>query len=152
MFNFAEPRQVLKAIDIYCCDNYGTMIWDLHGNSAGKFFRCWNRCVKLCWKVPDSMHTLFVEHLLGAGFNTLRVNVKSQYVKFFQSLLQHKSKEVALLSNIVGRDLQSTTGKNLRCIMDQTGLNPWIASSSKVKEIYNSQITLDILYFNSVSL
>ena len=74
-FDFAEPKQILKAIDIYCGDNYGTMIWPLDGFSAGKYFRCWNRCVKLCWNVPKSTHTLFVEHLLGAEFSSLRVNV-----------------------------------------------------------------------------
>ena len=88
-FEFAHPEQKLKAINVYCGDNYGTMIWPLDSDSAGKYFRCWNRCVKLCWDVPESTHILFVEHLLGVEFTSLRVNVLSRYVKFFQSLLHH---------------------------------------------------------------
>ena len=102
-----------------------------------------NRCVKLCWDVPESTHTLFVEHLLGVEFTSLRVNVLSRYVKFFQSLVRHSSKEVALIANLVGRDIESTTGRNLRCISTDTGLNPWRDTSSQIKNEYESRIVLD---------
>ena len=117
------------------------MLWPLFDDSAEKYFRCWNRCVKLCWSVPESTHTMFVENLLGEGFTSLRVNVMSRYVKFFQSLLGHQSKEISLIANIVGRDMGSTTGKNLRGIGKETGLNPWLASSFQVKSALNSLVT-----------
>ena len=139
-FHFAHPTQILKAVDIYCGDNYGTMLLPLFDDSAEKYFRCWNRCVKLCWLVPVSTHTMLVENLLGAGFTSLRVNVMSRYVKFFQSLLSHQSKEISLIANIVGRDLESTTGKNLRGIGMETGLNLWLASSFQVKSTLNSLV------------
>ena len=142
-FNFAHPTQIIKAIDIYCGDNYGTMLWPLFDDSAGKYFRCWNRCIKLCWSVPESTHTMFVENLLGSGFTSLRVNVMSRYVKFFQSLLNHQSNEIALIANLIGRDMESTTGRNLRGINTETGLNPWLASSFQVKAVLNSQVTCD---------
>ena len=99
--------------------------------------------MKLCWDVPEATHTLFVEHLLGEEFTSLRVNVLSRYVKFFQSLVCHSSREVALVANLVGRDIESTTGRNLRCISTDTGLNPWRATSSHIKNAYKSQVVLD---------
>ena len=41
-FSFAKATQLLTAIQIYCSDYYGSMLWDLFGEEAGKFFRCWN--------------------------------------------------------------------------------------------------------------
>ena len=142
-FEFAEAAQKLKAINVYCGDNYGTMIWPLDSDSAGKYFRCWNRCVKLCWDLPESTHTLFVDHLLCEGFSSMRVNVLSRYVKFFQGLLSHSSKEVSLVANLVGRDIESFTGRNLRCIQEDTELNPWVATSLQVQSKYKSKVTLD---------
>ena len=84
--------------------------------------------MKLCWDVPEATHTLFVEHLLGEEFTSLRVNVLSRYVKFFQSLVCHSSREVALVANLVGRDIESTTGRD---------------TSSHIKNAYKSQVVLD---------
>ena len=45
MFNFADPTQVLTAVDKYMSDYYGAMLYDLYDlydeNNTGKYFRCW---------------------------------------------------------------------------------------------------------------
>ena len=58
--------------------------------------------------------------------------IKSRYVKFFHSLRKSKSEEVRILSEIVGRDMGSVTGKNLAMMERETGLNPWSTSSSEI--------------------
>ena len=131
------------AVDVYCGDNYGTMLWPLFEESAGKYFRCWNRCVKMCWSVPESTHTLFIDNLLGAGFTSLRINVISRYVNFFQGLLNHRSREISLIANIIGQDIGSVTGRNLNGIRLETSLNPWSVSSFEVKSTLKSQIKYD---------
>ena len=55
----------------------------------------------------------------------------------------HSSKEISLIANVVGRDQQSTTGRNLRGIQTETGLNPWLASSFQVKSTLTSQVSYD---------
>ena len=37
------------------------------------------------------------------------------------------------MANIAGRDLRSTTGSNLRVVQDNSGLDPWVCSSAKLK-------------------
>ena len=71
-FSFADPQQIFNAVQIYCCDFYGSMLWNLYGEEAGKFFRCWNTCVKMCWGVPRNTHVYFVDHLLSCGFPSIR--------------------------------------------------------------------------------
>ena len=132
-FSFADPVQVLDAINKYCGDHYGSMLWDLYSDAAGQYFRCWNTCAKLVWNVPRSTHTYFVTCQLAAGFVSIRTRLLSSYVKFFQSLLKSKSPEVVLLANLTARDMGSTTGINLYKIGKETGLNPWVTSSFEVK-------------------
>ena len=124
MFCFADPVQVLKAVNIYCGDYYGSMLWDLYSDPAGQYFRCWNTCTKLAWNCPRSTHTYFVTCQLAADFVPIRTNIMARYVKFFQSLLNSKSPEVALVANLVGHDVSSTTGGNLYRLGQETGLKP----------------------------
>ena len=109
------------------------MLWDLYSDAAGQYFRCWNTCTKLAWNVPRSPHTYFVTSQLAAEFVSIRTRLLSSYVKFFQSLLKSKSPEVVLLANLAARDMGSTNGINLYKLGKETGLNPWVTSSSEVK-------------------
>ena len=93
--------------------------------------------------MPAATHTIFAENLLGIGFTSLRINVLSRYVNFFQGLLVHNSREVALVANLVGRDLNSTTGRNLTGIRAETSLNPWSDASSQVKSTLKNQVKHD---------
>ena len=37
-FSFADPEEVLHAVKTYCCDHYGSMLWDLEGDLANQYF------------------------------------------------------------------------------------------------------------------
>ena len=132
-FFFADPVQILSAVNTYCCDHYGSMLWDLYSEPAGQYYRCWNTCTKLAWNCPRSTHTYFVTCQLAADFVSIRTKILASYVKFFKSLLNSKSPEVALVANLMGHDVGSTTGSNLYRLRQETGLNPWMASPTLVK-------------------
>jgi hypothetical protein len=38
-FKFAGPEQILQAVNIYCCDFYGSMLWDLYDDQAEQMYR-----------------------------------------------------------------------------------------------------------------
>ena len=59
-------------------------------------------------------------------FSSARVDILARYGTFF-------SYEVVVLANIVGRDVRSTTGSNLKLLEKSSGLNPWIYSSARLK-------------------
>ena len=46
-FHYADSEEVLKAISVYCCDGYGSMLWALASEPAQQYFRAWNTAVKL---------------------------------------------------------------------------------------------------------
>ena len=75
LFSFALPLQVLGAVTVYSCHFYGSMLWDLFGENAGKVYRSWNTCVKLVWNVPRNTHNYFVENLLAKSFYSVRAQI-----------------------------------------------------------------------------
>ena len=133
MFAFASPVEVLSAVRVYACDFYGAMLWDLYGETASMVYKAWNTCIKLAWNVPRATHTYFLDHLLGVGFCHTRVDLLTRYTKFFARLLKSASSEVRILANAVGRDVRSTTGKNLWNLGVETGLDIWSVAPGLVK-------------------
>jgi hypothetical protein len=55
-FSFAHLVEVLNAVKIYCCDHYGSLLLDLGGGLASKYFNTWNTCIILAWDCPET-HT-----------------------------------------------------------------------------------------------
>ena len=133
-FSFAHPDQVLSAVNLYAGHFYGGMLWDFTSNMCNQMFNSWNVCVKLAWNVPRSTHTYLVDNFLGINHLSIKRQLLSRYVKFFKGLLKSKSREVQILSNIVARDVRSVTGRNLRLLETETGLDPWKATSIDIRD------------------
>ena len=84
---FANPEQVMKAIQLLCTDAYGSMLWNLSSTGAESFFKAWNTCVKLVHGVPRSTFTYLVEGYFASGLTSLRNQILSRYSGFHQGLL-----------------------------------------------------------------
>jgi hypothetical protein len=121
-FAFAQPQQVLKMVQILCCDAYGSMLWDLRSNTAEQFFKSWNTCVKLVYRVPRSTYTYLVEGFFASSQCSLRNQVLSRYPGFYRNLLASPSREVRMLARMVSDDPRSTTCKNLRYLRELTSM------------------------------
>ena len=91
------------------------------------------------WDVPRSTHTYLVEHVLGLGLPSVRHRLICQYIGYFRKLRDSASKEVRVLCQIVARDAQAATGRNLLKIQEEYDLDPWSSSVSsfKMKDIRN---------------
>ena len=92
-FHFADPVNILQAVQVYAGDGYGAMIWDLYGEKANQYFRTWNTCVKLSWEVPRQTHTYFVDNMLAAGIRPLSTDISlatSSIFKDYESVKVNK--------------------------------------------------------------
>ena len=132
-FSFANPIEVLRAVNIYCCDHYGGMLWDLQGNMASQYYNSWKTCVKLAWGVPRGTHSYFLDYLSG-GLVSSRRDILGRYAGFYQSLLSSSKKEVIILARIVAKDIRTTTARNLRLIEQETGGLTWSTATSRIKQ------------------
>ena len=124
---------------IYCCDHYGSMLWDLFSESTAKYYRCWNTCVKLAWRCPRNTHTYFVGNMLAQDFSSIKTRILSRYVKFVDSLLNSASPEVVAVANNAVNDEGSTTGANLFNLQQLTVLNSKEMSPARVMEALKKQ-------------
>ena len=132
--SFADPQIILRALQIFCSDAYGSMLWDLGSDSAESFFKCWNTNVKLVFGLPRNTFTYLVEGFFASSFISLRNQVYSRYAGFYRKLLLSPSREVQFLARIVRQDPRSTTCKNLRMLSEKTSLSqPEFYSSERVK-------------------
>ena len=83
---------------------------------------------------PRDNRTYQVQQVLSCDQTTAKADVLTRYGKFFKGLRASTSKEVATMANLVSRDIQTTTGKNLRLIETSSGLSAWDAGQDKLKE------------------
>ena len=58
----------------------------------------------------------------------------SRFVNFFRGLRTSPSPEVQIMANLTGRDIRTSTGSNLRLLEETSGLDPWLYSSTKMKD------------------
>ena len=120
------------------------MLWDLGGEKAGQVFNSWTTAIKLAWGVPRGTRTYLVQQVLAPGITSAKVDILARFGGFFRSLRKSPSHEVAVMANLVGRDLRSTTGKNLALLRDSSGLDPWVFGSARLKEELDKNLTADI--------
>ena len=120
MFHWAAPADVITALKTYCSSFYGSMLWDLSGASAKQVFTAWDVAVKLVWDCPRATRTFLLQQVLSCGLSSAKTDVLCRYSKFFNSLRNSVSMEVRVLCNLVAKDLQSTTAKNVKLIEDLT--------------------------------
>ena len=132
-FSFAQPMEVLQAVNVYCCDHYGSMLWDLQGDGVKKYFNSWKTCIKLAWGVPRATHSYFLDYLSG-GLVTVRRDVLSRYAGFYKSLLTSPCREVNILARVVAKDIRTTTARNMRMLEQETGGLTWAAPGVKIRE------------------
>ena len=88
-------------------------------------------CNKLTWNVPRATRTYLVQKVLAAGLSSARVDILARYANFFRSLRVSPCQEVSVMASIAGRDVRTTTGRNLKLLEELTGLNPWIFGSAR---------------------
>ena len=137
-FSFAHPMEVLRAVNVYCCDHYGSMLWDMQGDSAKNYFNSWKTCIKLAWGVPRATHSYFLDYLSG-GLVTVRRDILTRYVNFYRSLMSSPCREVNILSRVVAKDIRSTTARNLQLLERETAGLTWAAPPTKVREALASR-------------
>ena len=121
------------------------MLWDLAGNGASQVFNAWNMAIKLTWDCPRETRNYLVQQVLSCGMTSASTDILSRYAKFFKGLRTSTSREVATLANLMGRDVQTTTGKNIRLIEERSGLSVWSTGQEKLKEAIaeNEIVTVD---------
>ena len=133
-FSFAPPLQRLRAVQLLCCDAYGSPLWRLNSNQATSFFKAWSSCVRRAFNLPVNTFTYIVEGHLAQRFTPLRNQVLGRYPGFYRRLLESPSKEVRMMAVFAAGQAQTVTAVNLAHLRALTGLDPAWDSIRQIKE------------------
>ena len=144
MFSWAAPPEILKALRIHCTAFYGSMLWDLGGEKACQVYSAWDTAVKLTWGCPRYTRTFLLQQVLTCGDTSVKTDILSRYGKFMKGLRLSISKEVRVLFNLVARDLQTNTAKNIKLVEGVSETNLWTVGQSKLKKELHSNQLVDI--------
>ena len=129
-----KPQVVMKILQTYCHDAYGSMLWDLNSQEAESFYKCWNTNVKLVYGIPRNTFTYLVEGHFAKHIPSLRNQILTRYSGFFRTLLHSPSSEVQLLARLSVKDPRSPTYKNLELLKKRTNLEqPYQYSQARIK-------------------
>ena len=90
--------------------------------------------MKVARNVPRNTYTHLVEKLSANNFSSLKKQILSRYITFFQSLFTSASKEVQHLARVVSRDARSTVFRNIQLIEQLSGLSPWDFPKLKISQ------------------
>ena len=50
------------------------------------------------------------------------------------------SHDIAFMANLVSRDMRTVTGRNVRLLVDETGLDPWTGHSAGLKMEFHKTV------------
>ena len=132
-FSFASPVEIIRALQVYCTSHYGSMLWDLQGEGAVQYCNSWSTAIKLAWDCPRATRSYLLQEVLACGTTSARSEIMARYGKFFRGLRSSPCREVAILANLVARDIRSTTGSNIRLVWDSSGKNPWCSGPTALR-------------------
>ena len=144
-FGFASPIEIQRALKVYCSSFYESMLWDLSGDGACQVFRAWNTAIKLAWDCPRDTRTYLLQQVLSSGMESAKTSILVRYATFFKNLRNSTSKEVAMLANLVSRDIRTTTGSNLRAVEEASGHCPWVTSKDRLRDSIIAKETVQVL-------
>ena len=137
-FYYASPSVLIKLASAYCCNIYGSNVWDLFSSDCQRLFRSYNVALRMIFNLPRTTHRYLVESLTDIPH--LYVQLLSRYVTFSTSLLESDSFEVRFLARICISDMRTTLGRTMRTIASLCN------SSSKESPICAAMVKKKIRY------
>ena len=90
---------------------------------------------------PGQLTTIYVvDHLLASNISSVRSDAITRYIKFVAGLRSSPSMEVAEMFGVASNDVRTTTGRNLRLLKLDSGLDTLTSSSVKVKAVMSGKL------------
>ena len=138
--HFAHPDQRVQAIQLYCSDAYGALLYDFRSEYSESLFRAWNKQVRLSWNVSPMTHVWLVEGYFCEKFQSLRNQIFGRYPKFVKKLLDSPNKEIRFLSRMLISDRRSQLNKNIFHLNQITNVNVLEYPVHKYKQLLPRKI------------
>ena len=133
-FHYAAPEVLLKLVQTYACNVYGSNTWNLFSSDCQRLFTSFNVAVRTIFNLPRTTHRYLLEPLIDCPH--LFVQLTARFVTFSKSLLTNNSFPVRFLARYCISDKRTTFANLLHKIADLSSFNGDITqlSSQHVKK------------------
>ena len=135
-FHFASPQVLMKLLNSYACNIYGSNTWDLFSQDCKRLCNSYNVAVRNIFGLPRQTHRYLLECV--SDTTHLYVQLLSRYVTFCKSLLSNDAFQVRFLARLSVHDMRTTLGKTMAniAILCNTGDNIYELCANTVKKVY----------------
>ena len=139
----------MRAVQVYACDGYGSMLYDLASQSAESLFKSWNTCMKLICDVPRGTYTYLVENVLAKDFVPLRHQVYARYVNFFQGLFKMRKLRHSDICHNYCLNLPRHTNREItaNCFLQPNSISKKTSGSLKCRHNFSNKPKVLIFFF-----
>ena len=127
----------MKLFALYNSHYTGSSCWSFNSERFNQMVNSFNVNVKVICGLPYSCHSWLVEEL--CGHRHARQLIYCRFIKFVNSLVDHKKDCIRSLFNMVVGDVRSLSGGNLRRVILDTGV---LASPGKTShsDLHNYKV------------
>ena len=115
-FHYASSSVLLKFLQTYACNIYGSNVWDLFSPECNRIYTSFNVALRNILNLPRTTHRYLLEPI--SKIPHIFVQLMSRYATFTKSLLHNEALEVRFLSRISIEDMRTTLGRSMARIAD----------------------------------
>ena len=133
---FAHQQSMFNINSIYNSHYTGSQLWLLDSKEMEKMEGSYNKSIKVMYNLPWGTHRKLLQPLTGAVH--IRRILVQRYMSFIRNIEKASKKSLRNLLRFAKYDVRTTTGSNLRTIMQWSGL-------SSIDEVFKQRI--DVEYF-----
>ena len=114
-FSCVNIYNKIKLLQSYCCDFYGSQLWDLSNHHIYNLCVAWRKALKRAMSVPFRTHTRFLSSLSRCP--PLIVQLEKRFCKFYFNCINNRN---IIVKNIIQKCTYSPysyVGSNIRYIV-----------------------------------
>ena len=130
-FYYAHPKTKLLLNNIYNTHFTGSVFWDLFSSEAKMIENTWNVSIRKMMNLDRQTHRYMIEPI--SDIRHIKFALLKRFLTFTEKLEKSMKHPVRILFNALKRDCRSTTGSNLRRIMN-------LVKRSKVSHIQKKDL------------
>ena len=117
--HFAAPESRLVVNEIYNSSWFGSTLYSIFSPAAVRLEASYNRSIKVMMDLPLATHRYLIEPL--SGKEHIRKTFVRRFLCMIQSIRKSTKPVLNMLLSAIEHDARSVTGRNLRCIMIDSG-------------------------------
>ena len=136
-FYFAHPETLVKVNSIYNSHFTGCVLWDLFCKESKMVENAWNVSIRKMFDIPRETHRYMIEPL--SEIPHIKSLIIKRFLSFIKQLENCPKKLVGNLLRLFKRDVNSTTGRNLKEILnltDKTNIDDLVASDADLLQYH----------------